>query len=421
MKKLTHILFSLTIFATVLGELRRFSVLGQDLLLTDIFLPLLFLVWVVDKIHSDRRIRLGKIGRMIVLFLFVLFLTYIINWLRFDTFQMIGGVVYLGRLGMYSLLALMGFDLLDRDESGQFKRLVLISMIGSAFLISILGFLQLKYFPSFLELGLHLEGWDPHVGRLLSTWFDPNYVGGFLGFMLPVVVALGLYFYRKRSFKWAFLLAGVGLFCLMAIYLTYSRSAYLTLIGGMGLLTLFKSRRLLVVFLMVLIVGFTFSGRAQQRALDAVDSAKSLVGIDSQVPMDPTARFRVESWQIAWEIIQDYPILGSGYGRYAHEVHERGLRGLGGHSSGGSDSSLMNLWAMSGVLGLMAYLAVLFTAAVVALKRLWGRSDMDAYLMAGLLSGFAGILVHSFFVNSLLFALMMVYLWVGLALMDESV
>jgi len=40
---------------------------------------------------------------------------------------------------------------------------------------------SLKFFPSFKDLRMNELGWDPHEGRLLSTWFDPNYVGIYFG------------------------------------------------------------------------------------------------------------------------------------------------------------------------------------------------------------------------------------------------
>ena len=100
---------------------------------------------------------------------------------------------------------------------------------------------------------------------------------------------------------------------------------------------------------------------------------------------------------------------------------KRGHGLLSDHSSGGSDSSVLTIWAQTGILGVFSYLLIGFVATVVAIKRIWKKSDFDSYLQLGLLSGFAGMMIHSIFVNSLLYALMMVYLWVGLALMDESV
>ena len=72
------------------------------------------------------------------------------------------------------------------------------------------------------------------------------------------------------------------------------------------------------------LLGFSFSPRVQERTIEAVDSAKGLIGLDSQKPLDPTARLRVYSWQFAREIIADYPLIGAGFGRYAYEINQRG-------------------------------------------------------------------------------------------------
>ncbi len=421
LQKSVHALFTLVIVATVLGELKRFSVAGIDLLPSDLLIPVLLVVWGMDKVQNDRTLRIGKIGMSIVVFLFTMLTVYVLNFLRFDTGQLLSGFANLGRLGLYAFLSLIGFDLLQRDEGNRFRNLLVGTMISSALLVSILGFFQLKYFPSFFDLELYLEGWDPHIGRLLSTWFDPNFVGGFLAFMLPVILGVSLYYFHRQKTKKSLVLGAIAFIVLVAIYLTFSRSAYLALILGMGTFTLIKSRKLLVAFVMLMVLGFSFSERVQERTLGAVDSAKNLVGLNEQKPMDATSQFRVDSWMIALELIKENPIMGVGYGRYAQAVNEQGMGiGLEVHSSTGSDSSLLTIWAQAGLVGLISYLAIVFVAAVIAIKRSWKKNDFNAYLILGLLSGFAGMMIHSFFVNSLLFALMMVYLWVGLALIDEK-
>ncbi len=89
MKKLIYILFGALLLAPVTGELWRLSLMGFEFLPSDLLIPPLFVVWVVDKIKNDRKLRLGKIGKMIVIFLFVVTLTYLINLYRFDLKQMI--------------------------------------------------------------------------------------------------------------------------------------------------------------------------------------------------------------------------------------------------------------------------------------------------------------------------------------------
>lgn len=418
MQKLLYTLFVLLLLAPVTGELWHIPIWRFEFLPSDIIILILFPLWTLDKLTTDRKIRIGKIGRAIALFLFVLVTTYFLNMLRFDFKEMLVGFTLLGRFGMYVVTTGMAFDLLDRDDSGLFRRLLIGAMILSMVLIVIFGFLQLKFFPSFLELGLYLDGWDPHIGRLLSTWFDPNFIGGYLAFLLPVTLALALYFRRNKQRRLSILMTVISVLGLMALYLTFSRSGYLALIASLGILTFFKSRKLLIALVVVAMVGFMLSPRVQERTIEAVDSAKGLIGLDSQKPLDPTAQLRIYSWQFAREIIADYPLLGAGYGRYAFEINHRGHGLLSDHSSGGSDSSLLTIWAQTGIFGLLSYLAIGFVATVTAIRRIWKRDDFESYLLLGLLSGFAGMMVHSVFVNSLLYALMMTYLWPGLALMD---
>jgi hypothetical protein len=419
MKKLLYSLFALLLLAPVTGELWRINIWKLEFLPSDIAILTLVPLWVIDKVHSDRKVRLGKIGLTVFIFLMVITTTYLLNWFRFESPEMINGFMMLGRFAMYAVTAWIAYDLLDRDQKGEFRWWMLISMFSAMFLIVVLGFLQLKFFPSFLELGLYLDGWDPHIGRLLSTWFDPNFVGGFVAFVLSVCVSLTLYFYRKDDKARAYLLAALSLVSIIALYFTFSRSAYLALLAGLVILAFFKSRRLLLVGAIALALLFSFSGRMQERTLDMVDSAKSLIGVDSQKPLDPTARLRVYSWQFAWEIIQDYPIIGAGYGRYPYEINKRGHGLLSDHSSGGSDSSLLTIWASTGLAGLISFLAIGFVAAVLAIKQGWKKNGFQSYLAIGLLAGFSGMMVHSVFVNSLLYALMMTYLWPSIALLDE--
>jgi O-antigen ligase len=420
MKKVLYLLFVLLLLAPITGELWRLSVMGVELLPSDIIIPPLFIVWGIDKIKNDRKLRLGKIGKMIVFFLFVLVITYFVNALKFDFKQMLVAFSYMGRFGMYLILAIMAFDLLERDKSGIFQKILLSAMVVSMVLISLLGFLQLKFFPSFLELGMYLEGWDPHIGRLLSTWFDPNFIGGYLAFMLAIIIAIGLYFRRKKDRKRFLIMTVVSVIGLLALYLTFSRSGYLAMLVALAMLAFFKSRKLIVAVFLIALLAFSFSSRVQERTIDAIDSGKALIGLDSQKPLDPTAELRVWSWSFAWEIIQDHPWLGVGYGRYAYEINHRGHGLLSDHSAGGSDSSLLTIWAQTGIFGFLSALAIGFVAAITATRHIWKKNDFRSYLDSGLFAGFAGIFVHSVFVNSLLFSLMMVYLWIGLGLIDEK-
>ena len=420
MNKVVSLIFILLLLSPISGELWRLPVFGFDLLPSDILIPIFLLVWLVDKLKNDRMIRIGKIGKAIIFFLFILLITYLINLFRFDLHEMIVAGAYMARFVMYILLTFVTFDLLERDKSQFAIRVVIGSMIISMILISLFGFLQLKYFSSFLELGMELKGWDPHIGRLLSTWFDPNFIGGFLAFILGPVIALGLYFWKQKNKKYIFLFLIISIIGLIALYLTFSRSGYLAAIATLGIIALFKSRRLLVAIILISVLAFTFSPRVQERVTNAWDSGKALIGLDSQKPLDPTARLRVDSWRYAREIITDHPWIGIGYSRYKYEINHRGHGLLSDHASGGSDSSLLTIWATTGIFGLISYLAIYFAAITLAIRRIIKKVDFQSYLNTGLIASLGGVLIHSIFVNSLLFPLTMVYLWVGMGILDNK-
>ncbi len=418
MKKVLAILFGLLLIAPATGELWRIPMFGFDLLPSDFIIPLVIVIWVAYKIHEDRQIRLGKVGKAILVFLTVLFVTYFLNFFRFDTHEMVVAGAYLGRFVVYVLLAFIAFDLIHRDENYWLK-VIVGGMTASMVIIGLLGFLQLKFFPSFLELGMYLEGWDPHIGRLLSTWFDPNFVGGYLAFILGITIATALYFRHHRNKRWTIIMSAISLFGLIAAYLTYSRSSYLALLAMLGILALLKSRKLIAVTVLAFVIAFSLSSRVQERFTDALGSARVLFGIDVQQPVDPTAQLRLWSWQFGREIVADHPWIGIGYSRYKYEINSRGHGLLSDHAAGGSDSSLLTIWATTGIFGILTYLSVGYVAAVSGLKRILKKTGLRSYLSAGLLAGFGGMMIHSIFVNSLLFPLMMVYLYVGIAMLDE--
>ncbi|MBI5412096.1 O-antigen ligase family protein [Candidatus Peregrinibacteria bacterium] len=449
MKKFLFIVAFFILLSPVSGELVRFSVFGFDLLPADILLPILFVVWGLYKFPisnfqfpnklqvTSYKLRIGGIGKAILVFIWVAVLSLLLNSIRFPMSEMARATAYFVRLAMYMGLYFVVYDLSfhpvyhGRSESARnmsrFRNKFGMTwyvwiVVLAAFLLSILGFLQLKYFPSFLDIGLDLQGWDPHDYRLLSTWFDPNYVAGFLAFAIGLLGTL-FFYYRERWVR--AILCGLGAILIVALYLTYSRSGYLALAAVLFVWTLFRSRRLLIGLFIFFVVGMLFSARFQERVGSAWYSGVALIGLDSQYALDPTAELRVRSWQHAIEIIQDHPWIGAGYNRYPFEVTQRGYLSMDSHAVGGSDSSLLTIWATTGIFGLLAYLGIFVIAAqrciIFIRKRYPEGEDIYPRLQGiGMLAASVGLLIHSVFVNSLLLPWMMIYLWSGLGALEAA-
>ena len=283
----------------------------------------------------------------------------------------------------------------NKDE----QKLTLFGLLGLAGALSLAGFIQLKVAPDF-SLYEHL-GWDPHQNRLLSTWFDPNFVGGFFAFILPSMA--GLLFDKKAWRPW---LLPVALLVLVALGLTLSRSAYLAFIAGMGLFGLIRSRQLLAACAVLGIIMLAIPSPIQSRVLQLSDSIQAMFTETYTIP-DASARLRFASWESGWELFLDKPLIGQGYNRFENAALESGLlKDTEIHAASGSDSSLLTLLATTGLLGFAAYISML----ILLMRQAWQHRKNP--LALGLLCGIPGLLIHSVFVNSLLFPLLMAPFWI---------
>jgi len=271
----------------------------------------------------------------------------------------------------------------------------LINILGMTWaVVAVLGWVQLLVMPN---LGfLERWGWDPHQSRIVSTFLDPNLLGGFL--LLGLAMSLGQLLMAKLSSRQKIYWQGLAALLFISIIFTYSRSSLI----GLIVLGLFVSRRywkIVILGLVAIILVFALSPRLQER----------LQGV---VTIDDTARYRLESWGKAVNIIKQEPWLGVGYNtlKFSRDRYDYQPQS---HASSGFDSSLLTIGATTGLLGLAIYLMFL----LATLK--WVRQHLVsvfpgvalAYLM-----GTGVLFIHSIFVNSWLYSPIMAVGWIMIGL-----
>ncbi|EKD63044.1 MAG: O-antigen polymerase [uncultured bacterium] len=400
------------LFAT-LGELGRLpESTGLPYLINDLFIPILILIWIIKKISLNRKWTLPPLFAPIAAWITIAAISLLLNSSWLETGELKESALYLVRFIEYFFLYLI-----TADET-KAKKPILYGMLASAILIAIFGFIQLKLYPSFYELNMQAEGWDPHINRLLSTWFDPNFVGGFLGFTICIIFGIGLKNYKKIPQKpiETGILATIAGVLLYALYLTYSRSAYLALGFGLLIITGIKSRKLLLAGAVLIAILFITMGKFQSRFLDLWESFQSLIGLNDYATLfnpDATSRLRLDSWQNAITIIKENPFFGVGYNSFRYAQWKAGLiESVDSHSATGSDSTILTIFATTGLLGLMAYIWFYGKALFDSFK----ASKHSGYAL-GLTGGLMTLLIHSTFVNSLLFPHILVFLWISLGLL----
>lgn len=407
--------FKIILSLPLIGELYRLPI-GPDngLIVTDLAIPLFSGVWSFKKLLDQKSgAPKSKLWTPLLLFSAAAVLSLVLSTTFLPIKEVLLGSTYLIRYVSYALLA---FIVMDEIKNEQEAKSLINCIIASALLLAIAGFMQLIVYPDLKALEEY--GWDPHINRLVSTWLDPNFIGGF--FAMVIAITLSLFFSTKKLSDKIALLTIVAILGI-ALFLTYSRSAYIALAVSILVIGVLRSRTMLITCVVLFIIGVNVSPRAAERLEGLATSVQSLISQSAQNP-DPTARLRIKSWEQTLTLIQKRPIQGSGYNTLKYVNYQEGfVEDTDIHSASGSDASLLTILATTGILGFSPFLWLHF----LVLKKSWKawrghpKNQTLQGLSLGLLAALLGLLTHSLFVNSLVFAPILLYLWISVGIQEK--
>lgn len=393
--KLVELIFLLVIFTFTLGALGRIEVASDvALLLTDLLIPSLVLAWLGISLGVRRKVYLPPLFNLILIFILVCVLSLLFALKQFSRGEVLVSSLFLVRWVEYVFLYIIGYDLSKtlKDRELLYSNFLLFVSL----LVALAGFLQLQIIPDFSQMAQE-GGWDPHQGRVLSTFFDPNFVGGF--FTLALILTATKLLYAKDRF-WKLFLGLVWIIIFVALILTFSRSSYLAFVLAFGFLGLVKVKKLLPVLLVLVVISYFLIPQVSER-------------INNLFEGDFSSQARITSWLTAFQIISQNPIIGVGFNTYRFAQAQYGLIDLGEvekHSASGTDSSLLLVWATTGAIGLGVFVLLLGKMFMLS----WRRRNSPSGL--ALLVSLVALLTHSQFVNSLFFPQIMGWFWVISAL-----
>lgn len=277
-----------------------------------------------------------------------------------------------------------------------FPKIILISGFG----LSILGLLQLMFFPnlSFLQP----DGWDPHYFRSVATFLDPNFLGGFLAVSL-LLGANSRYLFKNRYLYY---------FSLVTIYLafitTFSRSAALNLAVSFLAFTILTKSRKFFALTLALCLGFYLNFQAYTVQISS----------PRNIDRSQSAKFRLESWQQGFKIWQNYPLLGVGFNSYQFALKKLNLVDEQYQNSRGAttnDSSLLYVAATTGIIGLSIYLYLIYSLLKISLLAFQKTGNHFALVY---FSSILGLVAHSFFSNILYYPFILLWIFLGWSHLD---
>lgn len=334
---LTKILIYLLFFILPFGQLERLP--GLPLYLHDLLILLLIIL----------NLKFLKLSRSVWWFAISAILSLILASFKFPLNQVLISGLYLIRWLAYACL-LPIYQRLKLDLKPLLKYLCLA--------LAILGILQYLFIPdtSFLAS----LNWDDHYYRLISTVFDPNFLG--------LIFVLGLILFNLQILP--------SLILLIALLFTYSRSSYLSLVAVILTLAISKKKyKYLFLILIFALLPFLPRPGGEGVKLERVFSINQ----------------RLANYQESLQLIKLSPVVGLGFNTMRYYRND-----FISHAAAGLDSSLLFVFATTGVIGLLTYLNLL--------KHLWQTSLLVKISLVA-------ILVHSLFQNSLFYPLIMIWLW----------
>lgn len=311
-------------------------------------------------------------------------------------FEFLVSIAYLFRWLAYFGVYLAAINFLrPADISAVWRTLEGVILVFAAF-----GIVQSLFLPGFAQIVFPDQNWDVQGHRLVSTFLDPNFAGEFIVIGLLVMIARMAFGVECRLWKPLLLFA--------ALVLTISRSSLLGFVAGGVVIALVRghSRRVLGLSILMGLLTLPFLPLIIRFAMDF-----------GRFSVEGSAAVRIVSWLRALEVFADNPILGIGFNTYGFVQGTYGwLPGSGSDFT--LDGGLLFVAVMTGLVGVALYSAMILLV-LIRCYHIWkdpSRTGEDRGLALGVVAATISLVVHSIFLNSLLYTFLMEVLWVLWAL-----
>ncbi len=342
-------------FSFFIGQIFRLNLFGISFPLIDISIILLS---VLNLISHFKNKSLKITNKYFFYFLVYSWILFFLSCFRFKIFSL-NSIFYLIRFSC--ILSLFIFPL---KISLKQHRLFYLFIIANIFF----GFIQYFFWPNFTYFDVNQ--WDPHLYRLVSTFFDPTFTG-----LIYLLFLIKIYFDKKIPYRPVLLIISY-----LALSLTYSRSSYLSFIIAFAFISVSTKKIRPFLISLILVLATIFCLPRQPGEGTKLERTSSIFA-------------KIENYQEGINLFSQHPIFGIGYNNIPILRENKNQIS---HSNSGFDSSLLTLLISTGIIGIALFLIggkTFYQSAQLSTKTfIWA------------------ILVHSFFANSLL------YPWTLLAL-----
>jgi putative inorganic carbon (hco3(-)) transporter len=254
-----------------------------------------------------------------------------------------------------------------------FVGFMLFKKIGNAKLFSWLYVASLLIVIGYTIYNHSLYAFNEEQGHWVMSPFynDHTAYGAVLALFIPIMFGFGLDKSNSRNLRiLAITIFGV---LLLALFLSYSRAAWLSLVLAIVIyvIILLKIRLRWIIASIVLFLVFfmTFkfeildrlNKNKQDSSSNVIEHIESIANISS----DPSNLERVNRWQSALRLFSERPVFGWGPGTYQFEYapfqrsKEKTIISTNAGDRGNSHSEYIGPLAESGLMGMLTFMAII--------------------------------------------------------------
>jgi len=228
------------------------------------------------------------------------------------------------------------------------------------------------------------------------VFLGPNEVAAFYNQYTVLLMCLWTAMKHKRMKMALMGLIVINVFCVLFLF---SRAAYMGMIVGVSLLLLIRNRKLLIIFLLILMFWQTaLPGKVKERIQQTHDRYGQL---------DESAALRIIVWHHSMDLFARNPVMGVGFGVFPYL----------GLELGDTHNIYLKILAEQGILGFFIFLILLIIMFIQGIVlHMYGETDMQRALGLGFVLCLLVLMVNNVFGDRWSYMELNSNLWVFAAL-----
>lgn len=356
------------------------TIIFSPILPTMVLVGLSFICAIVFFIHalSDKEFKFTKVSMNVAVVFFVISLL----WGVVNSLQPMASLKQVLVHGSFILFYFVVINVIR--ERKQWTAMIKLFM-ASALIVALYGIIQNFFGINSTESWIDEEMFNDIGRRVYSFFNNPNVLGEFLVFTIPVSVAL---VWNKLKFGHRAFFIITALSLVLCMVFTWSRGAWLGMILAVGIFLVISDKRwvlvgLAAIAMLPILLYVTGNTAIIERFMSIGNTA------------DTSTAYRVSIWQASVGIISDFWYRGIGIGSDAYKQIYPYYALSGAEFALHSHNLYLQYIVETGIIGIaslfaviLEYIKTVFGAKVVKQIK---KSDMSKILVA-LGAGFVGFL-----------------------------